>query len=66
MSISYRPLWESMAKKNISQYQLLKSGISNGVLDRLKKNQNITLLTAESLCAILDCTPNDIFEFVKE
>jgi len=65
MNISYRPLWESMAKKNISQYHLLKSGISNGVLDRLKKNQNITLLTVGRLCAILDCTPNDIFEFTE-
>lgn len=27
--ISYAPLWETMKKKDISQYQLLKAGIDN-------------------------------------
>lgn len=64
--ISYRPLWETMTKKNITQYQLLKSGIDNKTLDSLKKNKNITLLTVEKLCTIIDCSPNDIVEFIKE
>lgn len=52
-----------MKKKNITQYYLLKSGIDNKTLDSLKKNKNITLLTVEKLCNILECTPNDIVEF---
>jgi putative transcriptional regulator len=52
-----------MKEKNISQYRLLKSGIDNKTLDTLKKNQNITLLTLEKLCSILDCTPNDVVAF---
>lgn len=61
--ISYQPLWSTMISKNISQYHLLKSGIDNKTLDSLKKNKNITLLTLERLCNILNCTPNDIVEF---
>lgn len=61
--ISYRPLWEIMEKKGITQYFLLKSGIDNKTLDSLKKGKNVTLLTVEKLCNIIDCTPNDIFEF---
>lgn len=61
--ISFRPLWETMEKKGISQYFLLKSGIDNKTLDSLKKNKNITLLTVEKLCNIVGCTPNDIVEF---
>ena len=61
--ISYRPLWETMKEKEISQYHLLKSGIDNKTLDSLKKNKNVTLLTIEKLCNIIDCTPNDIVEF---
>ena len=61
--LSYAPLWETMKKKNISQYQLLKSGIDNKTLDGLKHDKNITLLTLEKLCTILECTPNDIIEF---
>ena len=64
--ISYRPLWETMERKNVSQYRLLKLGINNKTLDRLKKRQNITLLTLERLCELLDCTPNDIVSFTKE
>lgn len=52
-----------MADKGITQYQLLKSGIDNKTLDSLKKNKNITLLTMEKLCSILECTPNDIVKF---
>ena len=58
--IDYSPLWETMKKKNISQYQLLKQGIDNKTLNRLKNNKNITVLTLLKLCEILDCTPNDI------
>ncbi|MBR4026498.1 MAG: helix-turn-helix transcriptional regulator [Lachnospiraceae bacterium] len=64
--IDYTPLWETMRKKNISQYQLLKSGIDNKTLDSLKKNKNITLLTVEKICKILNCTPNDIVLFQDE
>ena len=55
-----------MKDKNVSQYQLLKSGIDNKTLDGLKKGKNITLLTLEKLCNILECTPNDIIEFIKK
>ncbi|MGQ7338173.1 helix-turn-helix domain-containing protein [Streptococcus suis] len=64
--ISFRPLWETMQVKEISQYRLLKSGIDNKTLDSLKKNKNITLLTLEKLCIILECTPNDIIEFIPD
>ncbi len=52
-----------MKEKGISQYYLLQNGIDNKTLDSLKKNKNITLLTLERLCKILDCEPNDIVRF---
>lgn len=64
--IDYSPLWETMRRKNISQYKLLQSGIDNKTLDALKKNKNITLLTVEKLCRILDCTPNEIVIFKED
>lgn len=63
--IDYGPLWRTMSDRHITQYQLLQSGIDNKTLDSLKKNKNITLMTVERLCTILDCTPNDIVEFKK-
>jgi len=64
--ISYRPLWQTMQNKNITQYSILKLGIDNKTLYRLKRNKNVTLLTIEKLCKLLDCSPNDIFEFVDD
>lgn len=63
--IDYTPLWDTMQRKSISQYQLLKSGIDNKTLDSLKKGNNITLLTLEKICNILDCTPNEVVRFIK-
>ena len=64
--IDYSPLWETMKRKGISQYRLLKSGIDNKTLSNIKKGKNITLLTLELLCKILDCTPNEIVRFVPD
>lgn len=57
---NYTPLWETMERKGVSQYQLLKSGIDNRTLDSLKKGKNITMITLSRLCRILDCTPNEV------
>ena len=62
--LDYSPLWDTMQKKQISQYHLLEAGIDNKTLDGLKKGKNIPLLTLEKLCRILDCTPNDIVCFI--
>ncbi|MBQ6999627.1 MAG: helix-turn-helix domain-containing protein [Oscillospiraceae bacterium] len=63
--IDYSPLWETMQRKGISQYRLLKLGIDNKTLDSIKKGNNITLLTLEKLCFALDCTPNEVVRFQK-
>ena len=64
--INYCPLWETMKEKGISQYKLLQLGIDNRTLNTLKNNKNITILTLERLCNILDCTPNDVVTFDKD
>lgn len=61
--LDYSPMWETMRRKGISQYRLLKAGIDNKTLDSIKKGNNITLLTLEKICTVLDCTPNDVVRF---
>ena len=63
--INDSPLWETMQRKGISQYRLLKLGIDNKTLDSIKKGDNITLLTLEKLCFALGCTPNEVVRFHK-
>lgn len=61
--LDYSPLWETMRQKKITQYGLLKAGIDNKTLDSIKKGKNITLLTLEKICTVLNCTPNDVVKF---
>lgn len=65
--ISYKPLWETMKRKNITKYSLVKDyGLSNGTIDRLRNNDHICTYTIERLCIILDCTPNDILIIIND
>lgn len=65
--ISYKPFFEMIKKKGISQYQLENEyNISKGTLDSLRQNKNITLFTIENLCNLLNCEPWDIFVIIKE
>ena len=63
--LDYTPMWETMNQKGITQYRLLKSGIDNKTLDAIKKGNNITMLTLEKICNILECTPNEVIRFQK-
>lgn len=63
----YSPLWKTLEKKGITQYQLIKEyHLSTGTLDALRQNRSITVKTLESLCLMLDCTPNDILKITRE
>lgn len=63
---NYEPLWATMEKKGITQYQLIKEhNFSTGTLDALRKNKSVTVCTIEKLCLILDCAPNDILQIKK-
>ena len=61
--VDYGPLWDTMERNIVTQYQLLQSGIDNHTLDSLKKNRNITMITLEKLCRIIGCTPDDVVSF---
>ena len=61
--ISYKPFFETLKKKGITQYKLeTESGVSKGTVDNLRHNRSITLYTVDELCKILECEPWDIFE----
>lgn len=48
--VSYNRLWETMEKRKISQYRLIKEfGLSSGQMSRLKKNTYVSTHTLETL-----------------
>ena len=65
--ISYDPLWETMRRKNISTYTLIKDyNFSRGTLDSLKHNRNISTATLDDICRILDCRVEDVLVYVSD
>lgn len=64
--LDYSPMWETMQRKGISQYSLLKAGLDNKTLDSIKKGKNITLLTLEKICQVLDCTADGVVRFIPD
>lgn len=61
--VKYTRLWDTMKKKNISQYRMIKDyGISTGQLSRLKHNMYVSTHTIETLCKILNCPVEDVME----
>ena len=65
--ITFDPLWETLKRKQISQYSLINDfGVSTGTLDALRKNRSITLNTLNDICQILQCEVSDVIRFVPD
>ena len=59
--ICYDPFWETLKRKNISQYRLIRDfGIDNAQLQRLRDNAVVKTSTIDNLCRILECRVEDI------
>ncbi len=55
-----------MEKQGITTYTLItKYNFNPRTINNMKHNKGITVHTLEHLCNILDCTPNDVIEFIK-
>lgn len=65
--IVYDKLWATMKERGVSQYRLIHDyQFSNGQLDRLRKNGNVSTYTINQLCKILRCRVEDIVEYIEE
>ena len=65
--ISYAPLWETMKRCGATTYTLqVKGHISSSTIRRLKANDSVSTNTLDALCAILDCTLQDIIVYVPD
>lgn len=65
--IVYDNLWETLRKKNITQYALInKYHISPGQITRLKRNESVSTHTIDVFCNLLDCDVSDIMSHTKD
>lgn len=65
--IVYDPLWETMRRKGITTYALIKQfHFSRGTLDSLKQNRNISTATLNDLCSFLSCRVEDVLRYIPD
>ncbi len=65
--IIFDRLWVTMREKGVTTYQLReKCGIDSKTIRRLKANENIETKTLSKLCAVLDCSLEDIAEYIDD
>ena len=64
--ISYRPFYETLYRKNISEYQLIFThGVMPNTLQRMRHQKPSTTTTLNTFGEILDCPVSDVIEYVS-
>jgi putative transcriptional regulator len=67
MAVSYNKLWKLLIDKNMKKKELGEAaGISNSLIAKLGKNENVTVEVLVKICTALDCGIDDIMELVPE
>ena len=65
--ISYEPLWKTMQEQNVTTYSLIyKHNFSPYTITNLKRKKSITMNTLEKLCKVLNCTADNVVEFIDD
>lgn len=67
MSLSYNGLWKLLIDKNMKKKELGEAaGISNSLIAKLGKNENVTVEVLVRICTALDCQIDDIVELIPD
>ena len=65
--ISYERLWKTMELRSATTYTLqVRGGISSSTIRGMKAGESVSTNTLEALCKILDCTLEDIVEYLPD
>lgn len=67
MAVSYNKLWKLLIDKKMKKKELGEAaGISNSLIAKLGKNENVTVDVLVRICSALDCGLDDIMELIKD
>lgn len=67
MAVSYNKLWKLLIDKNMKKKDLAEAaGVSNSLIAKLGKNENVTVDVLVKICTALDCGIDDIMEMVPQ
>lgn len=67
MAVRYNKLWKLLIDKNMKKKELGEAArISNSLIAKLGKNENVTVDVLVRICTALDCGIDDIMELVPD
>ena len=67
MAVSYNKPWKLLIDKNMKKKELGEAaGISNSLIAKLGKNENVTVDVLVRICTALDCRIEDIMELIPD
>ena len=65
MKISYKKLWKLLIDKDMKKKDLMeKASISTSSIRWLNNSESVTIEVLGRICKVLDCTLDDICEFI--
>lgn len=65
MAVSYKKLWKLLIDKDMKKKDLEKAArISNYTITKMNRGDNVTVEVIGKICKALDCTADDIMEFI--
>lgn len=67
MAVSYKKLQHLMIEQDVSNAALMRrANISANIITKIKTGQYMALDKVESICRAMNCTPNDMLEFLPD
>ena len=67
MKANYKRLWHILLDRDMEKKELAQiAGVSTYTINKLNKNDNVTVEVLGKICKALDCTLDDIMEFEED
>ena len=67
MKANYKKLWHILLDRNMKKKELAElADVSTYTINKLNKNENVTVEVLGKICKVLHCTLDDIMEFEED
>jgi putative transcriptional regulator len=67
MAVSYKKLWHILLDRDMKKKDLQSAaGLTSYAMNKLSRDEDVTTEILGKICKALDCTTDDIMEFVSD
>lgn len=67
MAVSYKKLWHILLDRDMKKKDLqMAAGLTSYAMSKLSRDENVTTEILGKICKALDCSTEDIMEFLDD